>query len=136
MGNVVETKKKFSKRKRVIMVVDRAVGFVVGNTIGRAARFIGGKLLGEVPDEAKSGSYHHVGPTTSTTTTDASLATTSASSTADSEGIELIQEAIAVQLKEDNVAVDTEDEALFQNLYNEETTADTTTEKNSAVEAN
>ena len=84
------------------MVVDRAVGFVVGNTIGRAARFIGGKLLGEVPDEAKSGSYHHVGPTTSTTTDDASLATTSASSTADSEGIELIQEAIAVQLKEDN----------------------------------
>jgi len=133
--NVVETKKKFSKRKRVIMVVDRAVGFVVGNTIGRAARFIGGKLLGEVPDEAKSGSYHHVGPTTATTT-DASLTTTSASSTADSEGIELIQEAIAVQLKEDNVAVDTEDEALFQNLYNEETTADTTTEKNSAVEAN
>jgi len=130
--DVVETKKKFSKRKRVIMVVDRAVGFVVGNTIGRAARLIGGKLLGEVPDEAKSGSYHHVGPTS---TTDAS-STTTASTTADSEGIELIQEAIAVQLKEDNVAVDTEDEALFQNLYNEETTADTTTEKKSAVEAN
>lgn len=127
----VETKKKFSKRQRVVIVVDRAVGFVVGNTIGRVARLIGGKLLGEVPDEAKTGSYHPVGTTTSTTT-DGTI------TTADSEGIELIEEAIAVQLKEDNdvVAVDTEDEALFQTLYNEETAADSTTEKKSAVEAN
>lgn len=129
--NAVETKKKFSKRQRVVIVVDRAVGFVLGNTIGRVARLIGGKLLGEVPDEAKTGSYHPVGTTTSTTT-DGTI------TTADSEGIELIEEAIAVQLKEDNdvVAVDTEDEALFQTLYNEETTADSTTEKKSAVEAN
>lgn len=130
-SNAVETKKKFSKRQRVVIVVDRAVGFVLGNTIGRVARLIGGKLLGEVPDEAKTGSYHPVGTTTSTTT-DGTI------TTADSEGIELIEEAIAVQLKEDNdvVAVDTEDEALFQTLYNEETTADSTTEKKSAVEAN
>jgi hypothetical protein len=130
-AEVIETKKKFSKRQRVVIVVDRAVGFVLGNTIGRVARLIGGKLLGEVPDEAKTGSYHPVG---TTSTTDASSSTT----TADSEGIELIEEAIAVQLKEDNeaVAVDTEDEILFQNLYNEETAADTTTEKKSAVEAN
>lgn len=108
-------KAKFSKRQRVVMAADKVVGFVLSNTIGRVARLIGGKLLGKIPETAKSGSFHEEikGESTPATISDV-----------DSEGVELLEEAISSQLKEDAAAstssVDTEDdEALFANLYSE-----------------
>lgn len=135
-----------SKRQRAAIVADRAVSFVVGNTVGRVARLVGGKLLGQIPEEAKSGSYHPVSAAVvteveeeeeqqqeektkiaaatqvqqetvrlpvidSTSTTNGAVFTaddvvTSSSSSDnddDEEGIQLIEEAIAVQLKEDKV---------------------------------
>mmetsp|Transcript_8447 Transcript_8447/g.17588 ORF Transcript_8447/g.17588 Transcript_8447/m.17588 type:complete len:599 (+) Transcript_8447:200-1996(+) len=118
---------KFSKRQRVVMVADKTVGFVLGNTVGRVARLVGGKLLGKIPETAKNGSFHEEA------SAEGSAAATTPSSiiaTVDSEGMDLLEEAISVQLKEDSAAVsasssaaavDTEDEALFQTLYDEET---------------
>lgn len=107
-------KAKFSKRQRVVMAADKVVGFVLSNTIGRVARLIGGKLLGKVPETAKSGSFHEE------IKVDSAPATIS---NVDLEGVELLEEAISSQLKEDAAAstssVDAEDEALFANLYSE-----------------
>lgn len=112
-------KKKFSKRQRVVMVADKVVGFVLYNTVGRVAGLVGGKLLGKVPEAAKNGSYFE----------EAASETSATISSVDVEGIDLLEEAISVQLKEDAFSaaspkdestVDTEDEALFTNLYNEE----------------
>jgi protochlorophyllide reductase len=112
--------KKFSKRQRVVMAADKVVGFVLANTIGRVARLVGGKLLGKIPETAKTGSFHEE------IKVDTEDETPTIISDVDSEGIELLEEAIFVQLKEDaatastdNSSVDTEDELLFSNLYEE-----------------
>ena len=116
---------KFSKRQRVVMVADKTVGFVLGNTVGRVARLVGGKLLGKIPETAKNGSFHEEAPAEGSAATPSSII-----ATVDPEGMDLLEEAISVQLKEDSAtvsasssaaAVDTEDEALFQTLYDEET---------------
>jgi len=110
---------KFSKRQRVIMVADKVVGFALRNTIGRVARLIGGKLLGKIPETAKTGSFHEeVKAEVEDETLDTTL------SEIDSEGIDLLEEAISVQLKQDAAAIDSattptsmdakmEDEELF-----------------------
>jgi protochlorophyllide reductase len=117
-----EKKAKFSKRQRVVMTVDRVVGFVLRNTIGRVARLVGGKLLGKVPEAAKTGSYHE--KVSSKTDDD----TSSTISSVDAEGMDLLEEAISTQLKADIATTadlttkddaDVEDEALFSNLYTE-----------------
>merc|ERR1719506_525222 len=153
---VVTQKKKntMSKRQRVVFAVDRTVSFVVGNTVGRVARLIGGKLLGKIPEEAKTGSYHPVmevdNDEKGTAIADAVLSSSSpvvhqeeevAATADDEEGIKLIEEVIAVQIKEDRnrleeqedipivgatattttVDEDKEDEELFKNLYDEDT---------------
>eukprot|EP00531_Pseudo-nitzschia_arenysensis_P018637 CAMPEP_0116131242 /NCGR_PEP_ID=MMETSP0329-20121206/8904_1 /TAXON_ID=697910 /ORGANISM="Pseudo-nitzschia arenysensis, Strain B593" /LENGTH=594 /DNA_ID=CAMNT_0003625665 /DNA_START=89 /DNA_END=1873 /DNA_ORIENTATION=- len=112
--------KTFSKRQRVVMVADKTVGFVLSNTIGRVARLIGGKLLGKVPETAKSGSFHEeIKLDTNEEKAPATI------SNVDLEGVDLLEEAISVQLKEDaavsteSSSVDTEDEELFTNLYSE-----------------
>ncbi len=112
--------KKFSKRQRVVMIADKTVGFVLSNTIGRVSRIIGGKLLGKIPETAKSGSFHEE------IKLDANEEKVPATiSNVDLEGMDLLEEAISVQLKEDAVvsngstSVDTGDETLFANLYSE-----------------
>jgi len=115
-------KAKFSKRQRVVMVADKAVGFVVRNTIGRVARLVGGKLLGKIPDTAKNGSYHEEAPKDDF----APVTPQTSTSSVDLEGMDLLEEAISVQLKEDaKNTIDTEDEALFSNLYSEDSQSKT-----------
>ncbi len=109
-------KAKLSKRQRVVLVADKTVAFVLSNTIGRVARLVGGKLLGKIPETAKSGSFHEEIKADETPASDISVV--------DPEGMDLLQEAISVQLKEDaatSTSVDTEDEALFETLYTENT---------------
>lgn len=120
---ITKTKQKsrFSKRQRVIMFADRVVGFVLRNTIGRFAGLIGSKLLGKVPEAAKTGSYHDE----ISLDTQSSKAEIQTISGVDTEGMDLLEEAISVQLKEDAAisSVETsnsnesEDEALFSTLY-------------------
>lgn len=96
---------KISTKKKVVMATDRVVSGALSNTVGRVARFAGKRVLGEVPEAAKEGSYYEEADSDN-----AHAAVT------DPEGQELLQEAIAKQLKED-AKVDSEDEALFQQLY-------------------
>lgn len=115
-------KAKFSKRQRVVMVADKAVGFVLRNTIGRVARLVGGKLLGKIPDTAKNGSYHEEAPKDDFSPVIPQTPT----SNVDLEGMDLLEEAISVQLKEDaKNTIDAEDEALFSNLYSEDSQSKT-----------
>jgi hypothetical protein len=44
--------KKRSVKQKVLLVVDTVVSTVLSNTVGRVARFIGKRLLGEIPDTA------------------------------------------------------------------------------------
>lgn len=89
---------KFSKRQRVVMAADKTVGFVLKNTVGRGARLVGGKLLGKIPDTAKNGSYFEEGQAVEQT---AVTTTTTVADVVDPEGVELLEKAISVQLKED-----------------------------------
>jgi len=120
-------KAKFSKRQRVVMVADKAVGFVLKNTIGRVASLVGGKLLGKIPETAKTGSFHEeVSLDEIAQKEDVDTPATTISGV-DLEGMDLLEEAISVQLKEDNAAAsvdedvtfDKEDEALIAKLARE-----------------
>jgi hypothetical protein len=104
----IEEKPKISKRKKVVAATDRVVSGVLTNTVGRVARFAGRRVLGEIPEEAKTGSYHQNSSAEDATETIADL-----------EGAQLIEQAIAEQLQKENkesVPLDTEDEALFREL--------------------
>ena len=117
---------RISKRQRVIMAADSVVSFALRNTIGRVARLVGGKLLGKIPETAKAGSYHEE-IALETPSSKAEIETTTPISGVDSEGMDLLEEAISVQLKEDattaaSIDMDnnySEDEALFSTLYEE-----------------
>lgn len=54
---VEETKKQITKRQRVGGLADKAVRTVLGQTVGRVARFVGKRMLGKVPEMALQGSY-------------------------------------------------------------------------------
>jgi len=116
-------KKKFSKRQRVVMGVERVVSFTARNTIGRVARFLGSRLLGKIPEAAKSGSYHPVGEKKEVVVAAAPVASSTSTTTMPESAIGMIEEEIAVQLKEEQTfaaAVDKEDEELFKTLYTNE----------------
>jgi len=105
--------KNVSKRQKLVMVTDRAVAFVVGNTVGRVARFAGRRILGEVPEEAKTSAFFVEEIAEDPTQNEGS-------SIADLEGKELLEQAIAEQLRQDSSVIrDEEDEALFTELYKE-----------------
>jgi len=116
-------KKKFSKRQRVVMGVERVVSFTARNTIGRVARFLGSRLLGQMPEAAKSGSYHPVGEKKEVVAAATAVASSTSTTTMPESAIGMIEEEIAVQLKEEQTfaaAVDKEDEELFKTLYTNE----------------
>mmetsp|Transcript_1085 Transcript_1085/g.2787 ORF Transcript_1085/g.2787 Transcript_1085/m.2787 type:complete len:577 (-) Transcript_1085:193-1923(-) len=106
------TPKKFSKRQRVVMAADKTVAFVLKNTVGRAAGLVGRRLLGKIPETAKTGSYFEevaesvVEPPTTV------------AAVVDPEGVELLEEAISEQLKQDvtstsySSVVDAEDKSV------------------------
>ncbi len=48
--------------KKTKLVAQKVVGGVVGNTLGRVARFANRRLLGKLPEEALKGSYMEVKP--------------------------------------------------------------------------
>jgi hypothetical protein len=109
---------KISKRKKAAMVADRVVAGTLGNTVGRVARFAGKRILGEVPDEAKNGSFHEATEKSSAQSQPATIAHNIVDT-------ELIESAISDQLKIENVQaaqVDVEDEALFRELYDADNT--------------
>lgn len=108
-------KAKLSKRQRVVVVADKTVAFVLGNTVGRVARFAGKRILGQVPETAKTSAFYVEDKVVSVVETDKDI------SIPEIDGQDLLEEAIAQQLRKDtSVHVDEEDEALFAQLYREE----------------
>ena len=96
------------KPKKAVVVADRVVSGVLSNTVGRVARFAGRRILGEIPDTAKTGSFHEK---------DVKKQAQAIAVAAEVDGKELIEEAISAAIKKDNIQMDTEDEALFKELY-------------------
>lgn len=116
----VKPKLKLSKRKRAFMAVDRVVTFVASNTLGRVARFAGKRVLGEIPEEAVTGSFQPVAA-------DGSL-----QKIEDSQ--KLLEQEVAPQLTVTTTTsssssassasvVDKEDEALFEQIYSDNTSS-------------
>ena len=112
----VKKPKKLSKRQRVAMVADKTVGFVLGNTVGRVARFAGKRVLGKVPETAKTSQFYVDDEPEDTSAPEPE--SIEPIGVAEVEGQELLEEAIADQLRKDaSLVVDEEDEALFEELY-------------------
>lgn len=105
--------KKLSKRRRAFMFATDVVGFVASQTVGRVARLLGKRVLGEFPEEAKTGSFQ---PTQS----EAKPSTVGVQTLANNEKLLEKQKEIATQLKE-HVVNDKEDEKLFAQIYDGDT---------------
>jgi len=114
---------KISRTTQAAAVTDKVVSGVLSRTVGRVARVLGRRLLGEVPEAAKTGSYHETLPK--------NVVSSGGISEDDLEATALIEQAIAEQLQKDNAAaavdvVDTEDEALFLQLASEKKSDEST----------
>lgn len=101
-----------SKRTKAVMVADRAVGGVMYHTVGRVTRFLGRRVLGEIPEEAKTGSFEQ-------SSADSSLEDLD-------HNQDILDEEISLEDQADLVVVDAEDEALFQDLFDETSDTDAT----------
>ena len=105
---------KVSKAKKVAIVTDRVASGVLKNTVGRVARFASRRLLGRVPDTALQGSYHPAGvntPAAAATSDDSTLETLESYQ-------ELLEQEVTLKSNAESI-VDTEDEALFAEIYDE-----------------
>ena len=104
-------KLKVTKLKKAAIVTDRVASFTLRNTIGRVARFLGRRLLGRIPDEALSGSYHQKNEQTQQNDDESVLKNLDTNQ-------ELLEEELSEQLLSSEESVDTvvckEDEALLQ----------------------
>lgn len=92
---------KVGVAKKTAVVADRVVSGVLSNTVGRAARVAGKRILGEFPEEALTGSF------------EAEAAQDNLSLLED--GMDLVQSEVAPQLK--SPIADHEDEELFRKIY-------------------
>lgn len=112
---------KPTKLKKTIAVADRVVEGVLSKTVAPVARFAGKRLLGEVPDAAVRGSYQEDDNNSSEFS--AELAQEAAHFGAvDPEAQADLKEEITRQLSaERSPLVDSEDEALFEQIYSQET---------------
>jgi len=106
---------KLSKRKKVAMVVDRVVAFTLSNTVGRVARLLGKRMLGEFPEEAVTGSFV---PTEGSSSSSPASKAVRDPNEMEGDAQDLLNE-VAQQLNAKPI-VDSEDEALFQRIYDDE----------------
>jgi hypothetical protein len=153
-GSAAAAKKTVTTKQKVVLAADRVASGILGNTVGRVARFASRRVLGRIPDEAIKGSYN-VSPDAEDILTDDKMEVTLASSVeievskvsddglisvTDIEGQVLLEEAIAEQLQKDASVqkeqnLDKEDEALFAGLYNDESSASSEKKKPKEVVA-
>jgi len=59
---ITKPKKRTIIRKKAVIVADKVVGGVLGNTIGRVGRFASRRILGKIPEEAIQGSFQQEKP--------------------------------------------------------------------------
>ena len=113
-SQATEEKKKKSLRRKIVLGVDRVVSFGLRNTVGRVAKLLGKRMLGEIPETAKQGSFHE---------TQVQLEE-KAKKNVDTvlEQLEQDQALLNEQIEESSskpsvVLNDAEDEKLFQQIY-------------------
>lgn len=109
-------KVEVSRRKKVAAVADRVASGVLSKTVAPVARFAGKRLLGEVPDYAKEGSFH--------AEQKKEQKKAEAALEASMEDKEDLKREITSHLARENVngkaVFDEEDEALFEKIYTQE----------------
>lgn len=108
---------KVSRRKKLVAATDKVVGFSLKHTVGRVARFASRRVLGEIPETAKTGSF------------DVDDAPT------ERDAADLMSE-LSQHLPESSSSsgpiVDQEDEALFKEIFDEKVTTPKTPTKTAA----
>lgn len=106
---------KVNKVRKVAAVTDRVASGVLKNTVGRVARFAGRRLLGRVPETALQGSYQPTGHENV-----AAAAPVEEDSTLETlESYQgLLEQEVTLKSTAESI-VDTEDEALFAEIYDE-----------------
>jgi hypothetical protein len=93
---------KITLAKKTVLVADKVVSGVAKNTVGRVARLASKKILGDFPEEALTGSF-------------------ASKQQASEDALLDIEQAVAEQLAMDKgIVMDSEDEALFQQIYDDE----------------
>jgi hypothetical protein len=114
---------KITKAKKAVIVADKVATFTLKHTIGRVARFLGRRLLGKMPEEALSGTFVESGPIKKAVLLDPTTQI-------ELDAQELLKE-VSTKLATGGettlsslpagtvVVVDSEDEALFQQIYHE-----------------
>lgn len=115
---------KVSKVKKTVAVADRVATGVLSNTVGRVARFMGRRVLGEFPDEALTGSFDVEKASNDDDADVEVIAAESVHFDMLEEDRELFEEEVLPKISaedKENLVVDEEDEALFRQIYKEET---------------
>ena len=113
---------KVSKAKKVAIVTDRVASGVLRNTVGRVAGFVSRRLLGRVPDAALEGSYHPASENTVPSEQEDSTLERLESNQ------ELLDNELSRKSSSDSI-IDTEDEALFAEIYEEHSSQTLLTER-------
>jgi hypothetical protein len=111
---LAEGKINMSRRKKIAAATDKVVSTSLKHTVGRLARFASRRVLGEIPEAAKSGSFDTVVvPTESLPSKQIGMT--------ESDAVDLMKE-VSQQLDSTSSSgpiMDQEDEALFQEIYND-----------------
>lgn len=139
--------KKPSKLKKAAMVTDRVASGVLSNTVGRVGRLASRVFLGRVPETALTGSYHEAGENSQKKSIVKDDKSAESSSQPQDDNVitlqvsqELLEKEVARQLSKEVVqaakesekaastststsdaVIDAEDEALFQGIYEKDT---------------
>jgi hypothetical protein len=109
---------KITKAKKAVIVADKVVASTLKHTIGRVARFVGRRLLGDFPEEAVSGTFVESGPIKKVELFDPTTQIELLNAQ------ELLKE-VSTKITETSttgntpIVVDSEDEALFKQIYDE-----------------
>jgi len=118
-GIIHEEQVKPTVLKKTIAVADQVMEGFLSNSVGRVARFAGKRLLGEIPDEAVQGSFQPK---------DVSVVVPQEAThfgVVAPEDQQELKEAITRQISKERADgsqhFDSEDEALFEQIYSQET---------------
>lgn len=123
---------KVSRRKKAAAVADRVATGVLSKTVSPVARFASQRFLGEVPDEAKQGSFHAEQKKAEAALEAAHFGDESLD---DKEDLKReITRHLAGERANGDAVFDQEDKALFEKIYKQET-GETPKEKQDGVVA-
>jgi hypothetical protein len=109
---------KVTRRKKIAAVTDKVVSTGLKHTVGRLARFASRRLLGEIPETAKTGSFGDV------LVDAASSSSLTKQKMTERDAVDLMNEVsqqldTTASLGPNGPIVDQSDEALFQEIFDD-----------------